>query len=75
MTLESDHGLTKMKRSFLPKGLMINNQFVVGKEKKHIGERYSLFELISDGRLVVQAVEEFATSANIFAVDPRYGSP
>ena len=53
MTSESGHGLAKVKRSFLPKGLMINNQFVVGKKKKHISERYSLIVLISDGRLVV----------------------
>jgi hypothetical protein len=53
---------------------MINNQFVVGKKQEHIGERYSLLVLMSDDRLVVQAVKEFATSANIVVVDPRYCS-
>ena len=53
---------------------MINNQFVVGKKQEHIGERYSLPALVNDDRLVVQAVEEFATSANILVVDPRYCS-
>lgn len=57
--------------SFLPKSLIINNQFVVGKKQEHIAERYSLLVLMSDDCLVVQAAEEFATSANILVVDPR----
>jgi len=63
-----------MKSPFLPKGLVINNQFVVGKKQEHIGERYSPLVLKSDDRLVVQAAEEFATSADILVVDPRYCS-
>jgi hypothetical protein len=61
-------------RNYLPKGLIIDNQFVVGKKQEHIGERYSFLVLMSDDCLVVQAAEEFATSANIFVVDPRYCS-
>ena len=63
-----------MERPFLPKGLVINNQFVVCEKQEHIGERYSLFVLMSDDRFVVQAAEELASSADIFIVNPRYCS-
>jgi hypothetical protein len=49
---------------------MINNQLVVGKKQKHIGERYSFLVLVSDDRFVVQAAEEFASSTDVLIVNP-----
>ena len=43
----------------------------MGEKQEHIGKRYSLFMLVSDDRFVVQATEEFASSADILIVDPR----
>lgn len=67
---ESNQDLTDLKGSFLPKGLVVNNQLVVGKKQEHIGERYSLLVLVGDDRFVVQAAEESASSADILIVNP-----
>jgi hypothetical protein len=56
-------------KDLLPKGFVINNQFMVGKKQEHIGERYSALVLMNNDRFVVQTAEEFATSANILVVD------
>ena len=71
---ESSQDPADLKGSFLPKGLVINNQLVVGKKQEHIGERHSLLVLVGDDRFVVQAAEESASSADILIVNPRYCS-
>jgi len=58
----------------LHKGLIIDNQLVVGKEQEHIGERYSLLGLVNDDRFVVKATEEPAAPPDILVVDRRQGS-
>jgi hypothetical protein len=67
-------GFRRKKLRSLHKGLIIDNQLVMGKEQEHIGERYSLLGLVNDNRFVVQATEEPAASPDILVVDRRQGS-